>query len=292
MNRKAVTKIELAVVVAIVAILVGLLFPSVERVRESSSRLRTNSNLKNCALATHGYFDNYKIFPDGFGRNVKLGKNLSLWSQLLPFLEAGPDLQNDAMNIVHAYQAPSDAITTDWRGLVGFAGNVRIFGHQTLLETQQPVNEPGQAVTIAAGPLISGLTLKDIDDGSSNTILMSTRYANCAGQRTWYAADAFGNCELGPLPSPGVGGFMGAGSSSKPASRMGDVSMMFQSVPTEAGCLPQAGIFGHSFGTGGMSVALCDGSVRNIRPDMSPTTFARALCPADKQKHSADWSDD
>ncbi|MEI7685421.1 MAG: H-X9-DG-CTERM domain-containing protein, partial [Planctomycetota bacterium] len=101
-----------------------------------------------------------------------------------------------------------------------------------------------------------------------------------------------GNSDPGPLPSPGLGGFMGAGSSAKPAKRDGDASMMFQLFPSVAGCLPQAGIFGHSFGTGGMSVALCDGSVRNIRGDMSPTTFARALCPADKQELGPDWADD
>ncbi|MEI7685419.1 MAG: DUF1559 domain-containing protein [Planctomycetota bacterium] len=280
MHRLGVSRVGLIVVLGIAIILTCLIFPAVLKIRESARRLATNNNLKQCAMAVHAYHDNFKILPNVYGPSPKHNKDISLWASLLPFIESWPvDRAEALLSEVPSYWAASDPFTTDWRGLVGFAGNVRVFGHQTLLANKQPVDELSRSVEIAAGRMISGLSLKDITDGGANTILMSTRYANCGGRKTWLAADIAGRCELGEFPSSGVGGFMGAGSSGMPASPNGDVSMIFQLAPTETGCLPQPGVFGHSFEIRGMSVALCDGAVYNIRADIEPRTFARALCP-------------
>ena len=81
-KRNAFTLVELLVVIAIIGILIGMLFPAVQKVREAARRIQCANHLKQQALAVHGYEAAREHFPAGFD-----GAGL-LWSGIiLPFLE-------------------------------------------------------------------------------------------------------------------------------------------------------------------------------------------------------------
>ncbi|QEG20953.1 DUF1559 domain-containing protein [Mariniblastus fucicola] len=181
-SRCAFTLVELLVVISIVGILIGLLLPAVQSVRESARRITCLNNLKQIGLALQNYHSAHQEFPvggTGWRSSWTPDETQIAWSAfLLPFLDQnnvferidftdGFDSQSNvaaAESIIAVFVCPSSLRGTelsDGRGPCDYGG---MYGERI----SGPNNPP-------KGLMVYGQSYshRDIRDGSSHTIIVA-----------------------------------------------------------------------------------------------------------------------
>lgn len=85
------TLVELLVVIGIIGVLMSLLFPAIQSVRETARRMSCTNHLKQISLAVHNYHDTYRVFPcnaNGFDNLRGRQTNGFSWiAKSLPYME-------------------------------------------------------------------------------------------------------------------------------------------------------------------------------------------------------------
>jgi prepilin-type processing-associated H-X9-DG protein/prepilin-type N-terminal cleavage/methylation domain-containing protein len=85
--RPGLTLIELLVVFAIIGVLIGLILPAVQRTRDNAAKVECGHQLRQIALALHGYHDTHHALPPGLRGATADYPYLSWHARILPFVE-------------------------------------------------------------------------------------------------------------------------------------------------------------------------------------------------------------
>lgn len=256
-RRHGFTLIELLVVIAIIAVLIALLLPAVQQAREAARRSQCKNNQKQVALALHAYHDSHGTFPIGNLANI----NFTLQAYILPYLDQA-NLYNrlnfnyggNCFNIntgdiyapkIPAYTCPTDPLASTPGFLSGY-GNFLVGAYFGTMGTST-TNKSGMFYSSSAGAPVK---MRDVTDGTSNTLLFGERGAPVDGLYGW-ALCGYGNNNDGESDNL---------------------------LTTAAGLSKGDSAGAHnnhywSYHTGGGHFSLADGSVRFLSNNMSFATF-------------------
>jgi prepilin-type N-terminal cleavage/methylation domain-containing protein len=215
-DRRGFTLIELLVVIAIIAILIGLLLPAVQKVREAAARIQNANNLKQIALAMHGYSDANNGLPPTMAWVPKLksgeqykvdGAYGSAFFHALPYIEQD-NLYRSSYTTQYYYYTNGNKVTETDTYNGGSWGYTYTYSYSNPTYTYVPsgiraywgtavISRPVKTYSAPNDPSIYSdygyssymlndevfklqLAVHQLTDGTTNTVLLAEGWANCS----------------------------------------------------------------------------------------------------------------
>ena len=161
-KRNAFTLVELLVVIAIIGILIAMLLPAVQAVREAARNTQCKNNIRQIALAAVNYESGLMKFPpgmleliDGVSENDTNGRaqEVGVLAHLLPFIEA-----NNLANLIDPALLNVDSYANDGTGVGNWAefdmageANSRFASIHQVPSFECPSDEPTDGILLAIG---------------------------------------------------------------------------------------------------------------------------------------------
>ena len=271
-SRQAFGIIELLVIIAIIAFLIALLVPAVQKVREAATRTQSMNNLKMIGLGYHAFHDTHKRLPfngsDTAVGNVKYSAvskgndpNSGSWGfQILPFVDQANIFAKPTRDLVIAvFRCPA-------RDRSAFEIVKDGGGAWTDYFYNNYLNDPLEATKPNAPD--KKRRFLGITDGTSNTVMVG--HGNVNTKQYMATADvAFSS----NIFDGGTNGTMRAGNNTKPnePASPGGVTLARDSDQN-----PGVGSWGGPFHNGFL-IVLCDGSARFVTYNIN--NFSALLTP-------------
>ncbi len=251
--RDGFTLIELLIVIAIIAVLIGLLLPAVQKVRESAANSQCKNNLKQQSLAMVQYHDVNKYFPPAFAKPSNWG--WAVW--ILPFVE-----QTNLYNALNP-----TATTISLNSYTTLPLSIYTCPSDPSGPTNTYYSGYGMSDYVCSEPISDGGSMYRIDqikDGTSNTIILGERDMHKQVGAIWAGRD-----------TNGVGGVLGRPTWPINTPYAGGATL---ANDTATGCTRYSWSSMH---TNGANFAFCDGSVHflpnNIDADPTQAGCAKPL---------------
>jgi prepilin-type N-terminal cleavage/methylation domain-containing protein len=285
--RKAFSLIELLVVIFIIAVLIGLLLPAVQKVREAAYSMNCKNNLKQIGLAFHSHHETHGRFPSGGwdwnepptyinGRPAVGSKQKAGWGfQVLPYLDAqnvwlGGNAGSDQERILLAIGTPLPVFFCPTRR----SPQTVEFSHPEYMNgivARRALCDYAASNLERTGVLqpFTATRILDITDGASNTLLVAEKRLNLTylgqaqsddniGYSAGWDEDTIRQTDRLPLPD-----YFGPVTQNALNRFGGSHSVTFNAV-------------------------LADGSVRSISYGISQTTFSNLGNKSDGQTINLD----